>query len=351
MPTVDRDTAAGLLGLEKEKVTVHTTYAGGSFGRRANKNSDYVVEACMIAKVAKTPLKVVWTREDDMKGGYYRPFMYHAAKIGIDAHGMPHAWDHRVVGQSVVVDSFFEKMMVKNGVDPTAVEGVSESKYAVPNRRVTLALQKQHVPVLWWRSVGHTHTAFVMETLLDELATNAKKDPLNYRLTLLKGSPRHVAVLKLLKKNSPWGKPAPKGRAYGLAIEESFKTVVAQVVEVSMEGGLPRVHRVWAAAHIGRVVNPEGAKQQMEGGILFALSAALYGNVPIVAGAPTVNNFSDYPVARMNEAPEVKTFFVESNDTPTGLGEPGVPPLAPAVANAMYRLTKKRVRNLPFKQA
>lgn len=350
MPTVDRDTAAAMLGLEKEKVTVHTTYAGGSFGRRANKNSDYVVEACMIAKVAKVPLKVTWTREDDMKGGYYRPFMYHKASIGIDAKGMPHAWDHRVVGQSVVGDSFFEKMLVKDGVDPTAVEGVTESKYAVPNRRITLALQKQHVPVLWWRSVGHTHTAFVMETLIDELATNARKDPLEYRLSLLKSSPRHVAVLKLLKKNSPWGKPAPQGHAYGLAIEESFKSVVGQVVEVSMEGGQPRVHRVWAAAHVGRVVNPEGARQQMEGGILYGLSAALYGKVPIVDGAPTANNFNDYPVTRMNEAPEIKTFFVDSGDTPTGLGEPGVPPIAPAMANAMYRLTKKRARTLPFKE-
>jgi isoquinoline 1-oxidoreductase beta subunit len=349
MPTIDRDTAAGMLGLDKEKVTVHTTYAGGSFGRRANKNSDYVVEACMIAKVVKQPIKVVWTREDDMKGGYYRPFMYHHATIGIDVKGMPHAWDHRVVGQSVVGDSFFEKMMVKDGVDPTAVEGVTESKYAVPNRRITLALQKQHVPVLWWRSVGHTHTAFVMETLIDEMATNANKDPLQYRLSLLKASPRHVAVLKLLKKNSPWGKPAKKGHAYGLAIVESFKSVVGQVIEISMEGGQPRVHRVWAAAHIGRVVNPEGAKQQMEGGILFGLSAALYGNVPIVDGAPTTNNFSDYPVARMNEAPDIKTFFVNSQETPTGLGEPGVPPVAPAMANAMYRLTKKRVRKLPFK--
>jgi isoquinoline 1-oxidoreductase beta subunit len=160
-----------------------------------------------------------------------------------------------------------------------------------------------------------------------------------------------LAVLKLLKKNSPWGKPAKKGHAYGLAIEESFKSVVGQIVEVSMEGGQPKVHRVWAAAHIGRVVNPEGAKQQMEGGILYGLSAALYGNVPIVGGAPTANNFSDYPVARMNEAPDIKTFFVDSDDTPTGLGEPGVPPVAPAMANAMYRLTKKRVRKLPFQDA
>lgn len=351
MPTIDRDTAAGLLGLAKEKVEVHTTYAGGSFGRRANKNSDYVVEACRIAKEAKTPLKVVWTREDDMHGGYYRPFTYHKAWIGLDAHGMPQHWDHRIVGQSVVGDSFFEQMMVKNGVDPTCVEGVAKSAYAVPNRRVTLALQKQSVPVLWWRSVGHTHTAFVMETLIDELAHEAKKDPLAFRRELLKSSPRHVAVLDLLKKHSPWGKAAPKGRAYGLAIQESFDSVVGQVAEVSMKDGQPRVHRVWAAVHCGRVVNPEGARAQVEGGILYGLSAALYGKVPIEGGAAAVSNFHDYPVARMNEAPEVKTFFVDSRDTPTGLGEPGVPPIAPAVANAVFKLTQKRVRSLPFKDA
>jgi len=351
MPTIDRDTAALTLGVDKEKVQVHTTYAGGSFGRRANKNCDYVREACLIAKQVKQPIKVTWTREDDTRGGYYRPFTLHAVKIGLDEQGLPHAWDHRIVGQSVVGDSFFEQMMVKNGVDPTCVEGVAHSHYAVPHRRVTLALQKQHVPVLWWRSVGHTHTAYAMETLIDEIATQAKKDPLQLRLDLLKSSPRHVAVLKLLKKVSPWGKPAPKGRAYGLAIQESFDTVVGQVAEVSLVDGQPRVHRVWAAVHCGRVVNPEGARAQVEGGILFGLSAALYGKVPIANGAPTVSNFHDYPVVRMSEAPEIKTFFVDSKDNPTGLGEPGVPPIAPAVANAVFRLTKKRVRALPFRDS
>ncbi len=351
MPTVDRDTAAATLGLDKEKVLVRTTYAGGSFGRRASKNSDYVVEACQIAKEAKVPLKVFWTREDDMKGGYYRPYTLHKVSLGLDASGTPRAWDHRIVGQSPVGDSIFEKAMVKNGIDLTSVEGVANSHYAMPNRRVTLALERQHVPALWWRSVGLTHSAFVMETLLDELAQEAKKDPLDFRLDLLKSSPRHVEVLKLLKKHSPWGKPAPEGHAYGLAIQESLDTVVGQVAEVSMVDGQPRVHRVWATVHCGRVVNPEGARQQVEGGILYGLSAALYGKIPIVNGAPTADNFNDYPVVRMSEAPEVKTFFVETTDNPTGLGEPGVPPIAPAVANAVYRLTKKRVRSLPFKDS
>ena len=348
MPTVDRDTAAAVLGIDKEKVTVQTTYAGGSFGRRANKNSDYVVEACQIAKVVKKPLKVVWTREDDMRGGYYRPFTYHWAKVGLGANKLPIAWDHRIVGQSVVGDSFFEKMMVKDGVDPTAVEGVAEAHYDVPHRRVTLALTKQHVPVLWWRSVGHTHTAYAMETLIDEIAVNAGQDALALRRKLLASSPRHVAVLDLLKKHSPWGKTAPKGRAFGLAVHESFASVVGQVAEVSYKGGSVKVHKVWCAVHCGKVVNPDGARQQIEGGILYGLSAALYGKVPVVDGAPTSSNFHDYPVAKIQDAPEVLTFFVESEEKPTGLGEPGVPPIAPAVANALFKLTKKRVRTLPF---
>lgn len=348
MPTFDRDTAATILGLAKEKVKVNTAYAGGSFGRRANKNADYVTEACQIAKIVKKPLKVVWTREDDMKGGYYRPFTYHQVKIGLDAKGGAHAWDHRIVGQSVVGNSFFEAMMLKDGVDPTSVEGVAESHYAVPHRVVSVALPKQHVPVLWWRSVGHTHTAYVMETLIDEIATGARKDPLALRMQMLASSPRHMAVLKLLKKVSPWGKPARKGRAYGLAVHESFNSVVGQVAEVSLVGGQPRVHRVWAAVDCGRVVNPDGARSQIEGGILFGLSAALYGKVPIEGGAPTVGNFHDYQVVRIDGAPKVETFFVDSKEPPTGLGEPGVPPIAPAVANAVFRLTKKRVRSLPF---
>lgn len=348
MPTVDRDTAASVLGIDKEKVTVHTTYAGGSFGRRANKNSDYVVEACQIAKIVKKPLKVVWTREDDTKGGYYRPFTYHYAKVGVDANKLPLAWDHRIVGQSVVGDSFFEAMMVKNGVDPTSVEGVAKAHYEVPHRKVTLALPKQHIPVLWWRSVGHTHTAFAMETLLDELALNAGQDALAYRRKLLASSPRHIAVIDLLKKVSPWGKRAPRGRAYGLAVHESFASVVGQVAEVSYKNKELKVHKVWCAVHCGKVVNPDGARQQIEGGVLYGLSAALTGKVPIAEGAPTASNFHDYPVLRMNEAPEVLTFFVDSDASPTGLGEPGVPPIAPAVANALFRLTKRRVRTLPF---
>jgi isoquinoline 1-oxidoreductase subunit beta len=345
MPTVDRDTAAKILGLAPEKVEVTTTYAGGSFGRRANKNSDFVVEAAQIAKVAKRPFKVVWTREDDTRGGYYRPFTLHKASVGLSEKGDILAWDHHIVGQSVVGDSFFEAMMVKSGVDPTMVEGVSDSKYSLPHFQVQCSLTKQHVPVLWWRSVGHTHTAFAMETLMDEIA--GKRDALQFRKKLLSQSPRHLAVLSLLEKHSPWGKKAPRGRAYGLAVHESFGSVVGQLVEVSNRKGKPRVHKVWCAVHCGKVVNPEGAKAQIEGGIVYGLSAALYEAVPIANGEPQVSNFHDYPALRMSEMPEVETHFVESEENPTGLGEPGTPPIAPALANALFRLTGKRIRSLP----
>jgi isoquinoline 1-oxidoreductase subunit beta len=377
MPTVDRDTAAsilfpgligtaanaiglapatvgavkGFVGLGNEKVKVHTTYAGGSFGRRANKNCDYVVEAAQLAKIVKKPLKIFWSREDDTKAGYYRPFTYHRARIAFDDKGMPSAWDHSIVGQSVVGDSFFEKMMVKNGVDPTVVEGVADTHYAVPNKHVEVHLPKQPVPVLWWRSVGHTHTAYVMETLIDEIATNAKKDALKIRKEMLAKSVRHMAVLDLLEKKSPWGKKAPNGRAYGLAVHESFQSVVGQVAEVSYQDGKIQVHKVWCAVDCGLVVNPDGAKSQIEGGIVYGLSAALYGKIDIQGGAAQSSNFHDYPVMRMEEMPKVEVFFVEGGEKPTGLGEPGTPPIAPAVANALFQLTGKRIRSLPFSEA
>lgn len=377
MPTVDRDTAAeilspglvvkaagamgigpegvgavkGMMGFGAKGIKVVTTYAGGSFGRRANKNCDYVVEAAQLAKIVKKPLKITWSREDDMHGGYYRPFTYHKATIGLDEKGKPTAWNHSIVGQSVVGDSFFEKMMVKNGVDPTVVEGVSDSKYQVPNRHVECHLAKQPVTVLWWRSVGHTHTAYVMETLLDEIAEAGKRDALALRKELLANSPRHQKVITLLEKNSPWGRKAPAGRAYGLAVHESFNSVVGQVAEVSYKDGKVRVHKVWCAVDCGLVVNPEGARAQIESGIVFGLSAALYGHVKIEGGAAGVSNFHDYPVLRMDEMPKVEVFFAEGGEKPTGLGEPGTPPIAPAVANALFRLTGKRIRHLPFSES
>lgn len=348
MPTVDRNYAAQIFGLSNDKVKVNSVYAGGSFGRRASKDADYIAEACEVAKVLKRPMQLVWSREDDMKGGYYRPLAYHRARIKTGKGGTPEAWHHTIVSQSIMQGGVMASLF-GDGADPTVTEGVTDSHYDIPKMQVDLQMPTLDIPVLWFRSVGHTHTAYVMETLMDELSHHAKKDGLAYRRALLHKSARHVAVIDLLKKKSPWGKKPPKGHAYGVAIHESFNTVVGQVAEVSIVDGVPKIHHVWSAVHCGRVVNPEGAKTQIAGGIVFGLSAALHGNLEIEKGAVTTTNFDRYPVLRMNEMPKVDVFFVESQDNPTGLGEPGVPPIAPAVANALFALTGKRIRKLPIR--
>ncbi len=349
MPTVDRDTAAKIFGLDPSKVKVNSVYAGGSFGRRASKDSDYVREACEIAKVLKKPMQLLFSREDDMKGGYYRPMAYHHARISTDAKGYPTAWHHKIVSPSIMAGGAFAAMM-SGGADPTVTEGVTESAYELGKQQVDLQMPTNDIPTLWFRSVGHTHTGFVMETLIDELAHRAKANPIDFRRPMLKKSSRHLAVLDLLKKNTPLGqgKKPKKGHAYGVAIHESFNTVVGQVVEASLVDGVPRVHHVWAAAHCGRVVNPEGARTQIAGGIAFGMSMSLYGNIEIENGEVTTTNFDKYQVVRMNEMPKIDVFFVPSEDKPTGLGEPGVPPLGAALANAIFSLTGKRVRKLPI---
>ncbi len=349
MPTSDRGAAAAILGLAPEKVTVNTVYAGGSFGRRANKISDYTSEACELAKVAKRPLKVVWSREDDMQGGFYRPMTFHSVNIGLDKSKKFLCWDHQIVGQSVIGGSMFEQFMVKDGLESTITEGVSDTAYDFANFRCHQVRAQTPITTLWWRSVGHTHTAYVMETMLDELAEATNQDPLKLRRSLLQKSPRHIEVLDLLAKQTGWAKKkVPQGRAWGLAIHESFGTVVGQIAEVSLSGGTPKVHKVWCAVHCGQVVNPEGAKTQVEGAIAYGLSAALHGEIKIENGIITTSNFHNYPVMRLPEMPEVSVSFVKTTQPPTGLGEPGLPPIAPAVANAIYRLTHQRLRKLPF---
>lgn len=350
MPTIDAMTAAKVLGLPPEKVKVNTVYAGGSFGRRANKNSDYVVAACELAKVVKKPLKLVYTREDDTRAGYYRPMNFHRVTVGVGADKKLCGWNHRLVGQSVIAGSVFEPMMVKNGLEATVSEGVTETRYDLPDFRCEVTRATTPLTTLWWRSVGHTHTAYVMETMMDELAVATGQDGLKMRREMLKNSPRHLKVLELLAKQTGWGtKKPPKGRAWGLAVHESFNTVVGQVAEVSVgEDKMPVVHRIWAAVHCGQVVNPESARTQVEGGIVFGLSAALRGEIRLENGEIQNGNFIDYPVMRIQDMPKVSVEFVKTDDAPTGLGEPGVPPAAPAVANAYYALTKKRLRKLPW---
>lgn len=349
MPTIDRDVAAKVLGLKPDDVKVNTVYAGGSFGRRASKLSDYVIEAAELAKVVKKPLKVTWSREDDMRGGFYRPMTYHRVSFALDDKKHLLAWDHKIVGQTVIGGSMFESMMVKNGLESTITEGVADTHYAFPQFRCDQTRSQSPVSTLWWRSVGHTHTAYVMETMIDELAVASDQDPLKLRKQLLAKSPRHMAVLNLLEKETGWGKKkAPKGRAWGLAIHESFNSVVGQVAEVSMVDGFPKVHKIWAAVDCGLVVNPEGAKTQVEGAIVYGLSAALFQEIQVKDGQVVQGNYNDYPVMRMQDMPQVKVAFVKGAGSPTGLGEPGLPPAAPAVANAIFRLTNKRLRQLPF---
>jgi isoquinoline 1-oxidoreductase beta subunit len=352
--TVDQVLAAAAAGLKQEQVDLVTTFAGGGFGRRANPTSDYVVEAVRVAVEMRKagiagPVKVIWSREDDMKGGYYRPSHVHRVGVGLDDKGMPAGWQHVIVGQSIVKGSAFEKFMVKDGVDSTITEGVVDTPYRLPNMQVSVHHPQVNVPVLWWRSVGHTHTAFVMETLIDEMAAAAKQDPIAYRLALLDSKhTRHRAVLALVREKSGWDKPAPKGHGRGVAVHESFGSVCAHVAEVSVEDKRIRVHRVTSAIDCGTAVNPLTIEAQVQSAVVFGLSAALYGRITLADGRVEQGNFHDYPVLRIDEMPQMSVHIVPSTAAPTGVGEPGTPPIAPAVANAIAAATGKRLRNLPL---
>ncbi len=350
MQTGDHMLAAKAAGLPPEKVKLNSLISGGSFGRRANWWADYVVEAVHVAKAidGRAPVKVQSTRETDLRDGLYRPLYVHAVKAGIDDQGTIVGWQHRIVGQSIMAEGPMAAMM-KDGIDNSSVEGVWPTAYAIPNMTVDLHSPKAPIRPLWWRSVGHTHTAYVMETVIDELASHAGIDPVEYRLRLLKDKTRHIGTLELAAAKAGWGKPLPAGRAHGVAVHESFETVVAQVVEVSiLPNGRPKVHRVVAAVDCGTAINPDVVRAQIEGGVGFGLSAALYSELDIDKGQVRQSNFHDYRVMRIEEMPVVEVHIVPSKAEPTGVGEPGVPPIAPAVANAIWKLTGERVRRLPF---
>lgn len=356
--TLDQAAVAATLGLAADKVTLNTAMAGGGFGRRAVPSSEYVVEAAQAAKAWRAaggqgPLQLMWSREDDIRGGYYRPMHVHRAEIGLDAKGQVLAWQHTIVGQSILTGTPFEPFMVKNGIDAVSTEGVVDTPYGFP-----LALDVHHpkvnVPVLWWRSVGHTHTAFVMETLVDELATAAGQDPVAYRRTLLGDRhPRIRAALDLAVAQSGYGqRTLPAGRAWGVAVHESFSSVVAYVVEASMADGQPLLHQVTAGVHCNFAVNPLTVEAQVQGAVLMALGTTLPGAaITLKDGVVEQSNFGDYTVARMSQMPRVAVHLVPSTDAPTGMGEPGFPPLAPALANAVAALTGQRLRALPFQLA
>lgn len=346
--TPDQMAVASLTGLKPEQVSLNMLYAGGSFGRRANPKSDYVLEAVSVAKAieGRSPVKLQWTREDDMRAGWYRPMYVHAVRGAVDGGGAPVAWHHRVVGQSIMKGTPFEAF-IQHGIDPTSVEGIADTPYAIPNVKVELHTTELGVPIQWWRSVGHTHTAFVMETFIDELAAAAGKDPVEFRRPLLGKAPRHLGVLNLAAEKAGWGTPLASGRARGIAVHQSFSTFVSEVAEVSIEGGRPRVHRVVCAVDCGVAINPDVIRMQMESGIAYALSALLYGEVTLRDGLVQQANFDTYKVLRIPDMPVVEVHIVPSAEAPTGVGEPGTPPLAPAVANALFQLTGKRLRRLP----
>ena len=358
--TADQAAVAKTVGLMPEQVLLNQLYAGGSFGRRANPASDYVVEAASIAKALAVtgkggaPIKLVWTREDDMKAGYFRPAYYHVLKAGLDANGNIAGWLHRIVGQSILVGTAFEPMMVKEGVDMTSVEGASTLPYAIPDLFVDLHSPQVGVPVLWWRSVGSSHNAYATEAFIDELAVAAGKDPVEFRRALLGKAPKHLSALALAAEKAGWGTPLAPGKAgekrgRGVAVHESFNTAVAQVVEVTVDKDNKfTVDRVVCAVNCGLAINPDNVRAQMEGGIGFGLSAALHGAITLKDGAVEQSNFHDYPVLRIHEMPAVEVHIVPSTEKPTGVGEPGVPPIAPALANALAAATGKRLRKLPL---
>lgn len=358
--TVDQGAIAQYLGLPLTQVSLTQLYAGGSFGRRANPHSDYVLEAVAIARAARAkgltvPVKMVWTREEDMRGGQYRPMYLHRARLALNAKGELVAWHQRTVGQSIMKGTAFETFGIKDGIDGTSVEGVSDMPYDVPNLQVELHTPENvMVPIQWWRSVGHTHTAFSTESLVDEAAAAAGKDPYEFRRGMLTKPPRHKALLELVAEKAGWTQPLKSGvgqvkRGRGIAVHSAFGSYVAQVAEVTVKpNGTFKVDRVVCAVDCGFAINPDVIKAQMEGCIGFGLAAALHGEITLKSGEVEQSNFHQFQVLRMNEMPVVEVHIMPSTEPPTGVGEPGLPPIAPAVANAIFAATGKRLRKLPI---
>jgi isoquinoline 1-oxidoreductase beta subunit len=338
---------AKLSGLKPEQVRVHTTYLGGGFGRRAEQ--DFIIEAVELSKAMGAPVQVTWSREDDMQHDFYRPAVLVKLWAGLDGSGKATAWKTRIVGPSIM--SRFFPGSVKNGLDDTATEGIATLKYDVPNFLVEYLLTESGVPVGFWRSVGNSHNGYIAECFVDEMAKAAGKDPLEFRRGLLSKDSRQRGVLELAAEKAGWHKPLPEGRYRGIAVVESFGSHVAEVAEISIDRNSKtlQVHRVVAAVDCGRHVNPETIRAQIEGGIIYGLTAALKGEITIANGRVEQANFNDYDMVRINEAPQVEVHIVESNDGPGGIGEPGTPPIAPAVCNAIFAATGKPVRRLPIR--
>jgi isoquinoline 1-oxidoreductase beta subunit len=345
--TVNQMTAARITGLKPGQVGIHTTYLGGGFGRRAEQ--DFLIEAVELSKAMGAPVQVTWSREDDMQRDYYRPVVTVKLTAGLDGSGKVVAWKSRIVAPSIM--SRFFPGSVKNGIDETAVEGIATLKYEVPNFLVDYVMTDPGVPVGFWRSVGCSHNGYIAECFVDEMAKAAGKDPLEFRRGMLAKEPRPLGVLNFAAEKAGWSKPLVAGRYRGIAMVESFSTFVAQVAEISLDrkSGTVQVHRVVAAVDCGRYVNPETIRAQIEGAIIYGLTAALKGEITIAKGRVEQSNFNDYDMIRINEAPPVEVHIVESKDGPGGIGEPGTPPIAPAVCNAIFAATGKPVRRLPIR--
>lgn len=352
IPDVYQQISAKIAGISPDKVIMHVMATGGSFGRRAVSDGDVVAEAVSVAKAIgyKAPVKVQWTREEDMRAGRYRPAYVHAFKAGLDADGNLIAWQNHIVGQSIVAGTPFSGL-IKDGVDGTSVEGASNIPYAIPNIEVGLTTTEVKVPVLWWRAVGSTHTAYAVESFLDEVAKAAGQDPYEFRMALLEKHPRHAGVLKLAAERAGWGEKPPEGRFRGLAVHESFASYVAHVAEVSLEDGEPKVHKVTVAVDCGIPVNPDTIKAQMEGGTGFGLGSILAEELTLNSGEVEQSNYDTYTPLRIDAMPHVDVHIVPSTERPTGVGESGVPSIGPAVANALASGAGRRIRVLPMSKS
>lgn len=350
LQTIDHGTIAAVLGLTPDKVTIETLFAGGSFGRRGQFDGHFAAELAHVAQAIGpgTPVKLLWTREDDLGGGSYRPAFLHRMR-GAVRDGEIVAWTDTVVGQSFVIGTAFEQFIVQNGIDATMVEGASHLPYAIANFQCDLHYADVGIPTLWWRSVGHSHTGYAVECFIDELLEAAGQDPVDGRLALMGEAPRLAGALRAVADLADWhGTAPPEGRARGVAAVESFGSFVAQIAEVSAGSDGIRVHKVWCAVDCGVAVNPDVIRAQMEGGIGYGLGHALFAEITLDQGRPVQGNFDSYRSLRIHEMPEIEVVIVPSTQAPTGVGEPGVPPAAPAVANAMARLGLGRPRRLPI---
>jgi isoquinoline 1-oxidoreductase subunit beta len=346
-PGGSQATAAKITGLPVEKVMVNTTLLGGGFGRRGE--IDFITDAVETSKAVGAPVKVVWTREDDIQHGFYRPATYNVFRAALDERGTPVAWWNRIVGPGILLQ---KGRAPKGTIDPAAVSGAQDIPYDIANIQVEWTEKDFGIPVGFWRSVGSSQNAFITESFMDELAHAAGKDPYEYRRALLSKAPRHKGVLELAATKANWGSPLPAGQGRGIAVAFSYGSYAAHVAEVSVApDGAVRVHRVVCAIDCGMAVNPDQVRAQMEGGMVYALTAALYGNITIDRGRVAQSNFHDYPMLRINEMPKVEVHILDSGEAPGGLGEPGVPPVAPAVTNAIFAATGKRIRTLPIDRA